>query len=356
MSSRHCVPEAFNPQILDTFCFHWPDLHSYVLVRVLDRTIAILPLHSRLAFLYFHKAPLPPHPTPKDFRKAFTMHSSKRIQDVFKNWKHTLVLDEREPETPPSTPSNVNVTLADVISYEQDLNSGWLHAPCTVNDDLNIYDNTVILNTKHTSLKLTSRCFSDKMAFMNLVRLKQRMNHVDMDENTHVDSDRSEDEEEEEDEKWNLDNITPTCIITQLQRKMNYQLDSIQTLTTQIDSAKQNISNYTAQLLELDRSLDVLEDSTSIIQFGTMERILDYVNHQLASSITTLSSDKERISNLQEKVSSHDAFLIRTRQRFERIQVRIKNHGWFPWFYTSMAGIVLIFSFILFYFLYKKMK
>ncbi|GAA5802339.1 hypothetical protein HPULCUR_007803 [Helicostylum pulchrum] len=224
------------------------------------------------------------------------MHSSKRIQDVFKNWKHTLVLDEREPETPPSTPSNVNVTLADVISYEQDLNSGWLHAPCTVNDDLNIYDNTVILNTKHTSLKLTSRCFSDKMAFMNLVRLKQHMNHVDMDENTHVDSDRSEDEEEEEDEKWNLDNITPTY------------------------SAKQNISNYTAQLLELDRSLDVLEDSTSIIQFGTMERILDYVNHQLASSITTLSSDKERISNLQEKVSSHDAFLIRTRQRFERIQ------------------------------------
>ncbi|KAG2233419.1 hypothetical protein INT48_007449 [Thamnidium elegans] len=343
MSSRHCVPsqDAFNPQILDTFCFHWSDMHSYVLVRVLDRTIAILPIRSRLAFLYFHNAPLPIHPTPKELRKAFTMHSSKRIQDMFKNWKHTLVLDEREPETPPSTPkSSINVTLADVISFEQDLNSGWLHAPCTVNDDINIYDNTVILNTKHTSLKLTSRCFSDKMAFMNLVKLKQRMNHVDMDEKANVASDGSDEEEDDEErDQWNLDNITSTCIINQLQRKMDYQLESMQTLTTQVDLAKQNISNYTTRLLELDRSLDILEDSTSAIQFGAMERILDYVNHQLASSITTLSSDKERISNLQEKVSSHNAFLIRTRQRFEHIRLRIKNHAWFPWFYTSMAGI-----------------
>lgn len=229
--SRHLQHEnKFNPEVIDTFCFHWPDMHSYVLVRVLESTIAILPVRSRLAFLYFHHAPLPAHPSPQDLRKALrpvaAAHgSSKRIHDMFKSWKHTLVIDEEKleegeekvdigdanaeheeedvfanksdsnsssddnnntntnntssstfnkvTETPPSTPKvHSSVTLSDVLSYERNLRSGWIHAPCTVTDDENIFDNNVILTTKHTELKLTARCFSEKMMFMNLVKLQ----------------------------------------------------------------------------------------------------------------------------------------------------------------------------------------
>lgn len=228
--SRHLQHEyKFNPEVIDTFCFHWPDMHSYVLVRVLESTIAILPVRSRLAFLYFHHAPLPTHPSPQDLRKALrpvaAAHgSSRRIHDMFKSWKHTLAIDEEKlgeveeedddgdvnaeheedlfanksdsnsssddnnntntnntssstfnkvTETPPSTPKvHANVTLSDVLSYERNLRNGWIHASCTVTDDENMFDNNVILTTRHTELKLTARCFSEKMMFMNLVKLQ----------------------------------------------------------------------------------------------------------------------------------------------------------------------------------------
>jgi hypothetical protein len=167
-------------------------MHSYVLVRVLDATIAILPVRSRVAFLYFNHAPLPTHPSPKALRKALQpVANSKRIQDMFKNWKHTLTFEEEISDgsdeeddisstsatavldTPPSTPKTyANVTLADVLSNEPNLYTGWIHAPCTVRDNQNRYDNHLIVAAKHTELKLTARCFTEKMMFMNLVRLK----------------------------------------------------------------------------------------------------------------------------------------------------------------------------------------
>jgi hypothetical protein len=187
------IEKKFNANTLDTFCFHWPDMHSYVLVRVLEATIAILPVRSRVAFLYFNHAPLPTHPSPRALRKALQpVANASRIQDMFKNWKHTLTFeddiseDEEEEEedriptspikmvdTPPSTPKTyANVTLSDVLSNEPNLHTGWIHAPCAVKDNQDRYDNHLIIAAKHTELKLTARCFTEKMMFMNLVRLK----------------------------------------------------------------------------------------------------------------------------------------------------------------------------------------
>ncbi|SAM08916.1 hypothetical protein [Absidia glauca] len=59
LTKRH----RFDKDTLDTFCFHWPAMHCYVLVRILPRSIAILPIRTRLAFLYFCHAPRPHHPT-----------------------------------------------------------------------------------------------------------------------------------------------------------------------------------------------------------------------------------------------------------------------------------------------------
>lgn len=253
--SRHLQQEKnFNPEVIDTFCFHWPDMHSYVLVRVLESTIAILPVHSRLAFLYFHHAPLPTHPSPKDLRKALqpvaaANGSSKRIHDMFKSWKHTLVIGEEQlPEveeeedlfsnrsdsnsssddnnttnnsSSTSTPINnvtespplthkaySNVTLSDVLSYEGNLRNGWIHAPCTVDDDKNMFDNNVILTTKHTELRLTARCFSEKMMFMNLVKLK----HIILQEHPlDIDDTNKEDQDEDSDVDDDYNSTHPTA-------------------------------------------------------------------------------------------------------------------------------------------------
>lgn len=180
------INNRFNADTLDTFCFHWPDMHSYVLVRVLEATIAILPVRSRVAFLYFNHAPLPKQPSPNALRKALqpVAANSNRIQGMFKNWKHTLTMDDVNSEedlptpvvnidTPPSTPkAYTNVTLADVLSNEPNLHTGWIHAPCTVKCNQNRYDNHLIIVAKHAELNLTARCFTEKLMFMNLVKLK----------------------------------------------------------------------------------------------------------------------------------------------------------------------------------------
>lgn len=324
--AQHCISppqEPFNAEVIDTFCFHWPDMHSYVLVRVLEKTIAILPVRSRLAFLYFHHAPLPTHPSPRELRKAL-QPQSKRIHHMFKNWKNTLVLDEQlvTPNTPPTTPKTPsNVTLSNVLSYEPSLKTGWIHAPCTVTDDVNMYDNTIVLTTEHTVLRLTCRCFSEKMMFMNLVKLKQHLDDrkIQLDE-----SDDSEDEQEES---------TSIQLMDHLQKTTMNQIDSIQQLTLRLDASKQTISTYTKQLLDLERSLDLLSENTQTIQFQSLKRVLGHVNHQMSDSINCLYSYKDRLSRLQRRILMHSDYLIRARKRYERIKFRMKDHAWYPWLY-----------------------
>ncbi|KAL9546048.1 hypothetical protein MBANPS3_006848 [Mucor bainieri] len=424
--SRHLQHEnKFNPEVIDTFCFHWPDMHSYVLVRVLESTIAILPVRSRLAFLYFHHAPLPTHPSPQDLRKALrpiaAAHgSSKRIHDMFKSWKHTLAIDEEKlgggvdeeedrgdvnpeheedlfanksdsnsssddnnntntnntssstfnkvTETPPSTPKvHANVTLGDVLSYERNLRNGWIHAPCTVTDDENMFDNNIILSTKHTELKLTARCFTEKMMFMNLVKLQHTILHnmdakppnLDAKENSDIDDDGNSAHltARRSSSKSNattigMREISNSIVVKSLQRETEQKLYNIQQLICRINTAKQDISDYTRQLLELDQSLDSTMDTTLNIQFGPLKRVLDYVNHQLADSITQYHADRSRIAQLQERVSVHTAFLKGASQRYEQIKKRVRSHAWYPWLYTGLAGLVLLLSMIAAYYFY----
>ncbi|KAI9354237.1 hypothetical protein BD770DRAFT_136395 [Pilaira anomala] len=345
LSSTTTTIEKFNADTIDTFCFHWPDMDSYVLVRVLESTIAILPIQSRLAFLYFHGTPLSSsQPSPKELRKALlpVAPSSKRLHEMFKNWKHTLALvDEQQQqhvhlrEPPPTPKSNIHVSLGDVVAYEPRL-TGWLHAPCTVNDDLNLYDNHIILSTTHTSIRLTARCYSDKMAFMNLVKLKQKVpplpndsNSINDEEESESESESEEDEEEEEEEE----EMSHHVILDRLLKRTRYDIERMQVLSSKVEIAKETISRYTQQLALLDKSLEVLEENTQV-QLDGFEPVLEEVNFQLVESFITLDSYRERIDQLHERVSLHQVFLIDTRQKFEKIRNRVKNHAWYPWFYT----------------------
>jgi hypothetical protein len=102
-----------------------------------------------------------------------------------------------------------------------------------------------------------------------------------------------------------------------------------------INNSKQDISNYTRQLLEVDQSLDTMMGTTLNIQFGSLKRVLDYVNHQLADSITQFHADRSRIDQLRERVSVHTAFLKGASQRYEQIKRRVRSHAWYPWLYTG---------------------
>ncbi|KAG2209841.1 hypothetical protein INT47_001990 [Mucor saturninus] len=304
------VVEPFNAEVIDTFCFHWPDMHSYVLVRVLEKTIAILPIRSRLAFLYFHHAPLPSHPSPAELRKT-SGHQTKRLQYMFKHWKHTLILDEPSPTTPTDTPSSTpsNVTLSNVMSYEPSLKSGWIHAPCTVTDDVNVFDNTVVLTTRHTVLRLTCRCYSEKMMFMNLVKLKQQS--LKLGEPV-----VPEEEEEEEEEST----LSATQLVDHMLRGNQAQVERIQRLTEQMENSKGTISNCVKQLLDLERSLDILlESTTQITHLQAFERILAHVHQQVKECAGCFQSYKERMSALQERIFNHTGYLKQVEQRFDKL-------------------------------------
>lgn len=129
--------------------------------------------------------------------------------------------------------------------------------------------------------------------------------------------------------------ISNSVVVESLQRETEQKLYNIQQLICKINTSKQEISDYTRQLLELDQSLDSTMDTTLNIQFGSLKRVLDYVNHQLADSITQYHADRSRIAQLQERVSVHTAFLKGASQRYEQIKKRVRSHAWYPWLYTG---------------------
>ncbi|CAO3643146.1 unnamed protein product [Cunninghamella echinulata] len=95
-------PPMFDKNIIDTFCFHWPEKHCYILVKILPTSIAILPIrHSRLAFLYFCYAPRPRQPSLA--LDSLEPHPSKRFQEVFQSWKNTLTFHDASSSSSSST-------------------------------------------------------------------------------------------------------------------------------------------------------------------------------------------------------------------------------------------------------------
>ena len=356
-----CQKTRFNPQVMDTFCFHWPELHSYVLVRVLEETIAILPVRSRVAFLYFHHAPLPKHPTPKQLQQALQpVNQSKRMGHMFKGWKHTLITDSSEEtdeeveeidstssltshvsseevtmETPPSTPkAHSGVTLSDVLDYEPSLKEGWIHAPCTVKNDTDTNSNTIILTTKHAVLSLVARCHVEKVMFMNLVKLKKlSFSSSDDDDRTRV----------EDDDKHTAGKISSNHITKCLQKKTDDHVNQIQELKIRIEAARGNISYYASQLLDLEQSLELLLDHTSgNINIFSFKVVLNFVIEQLESSKELIQSHQNRISHLQGRVLVVTDFLQSARIKFDKVRTKVLNHAWYPYIYTCKSYLSLL--------------
>ncbi|KAI8073166.1 hypothetical protein BC940DRAFT_329898 [Gongronella butleri] len=103
---------SFAPDTLDTFCFHWPDMHCYILIRILDTTIALLPVRNRLAFLYFCRAPRPRKPSFQLPANA-AIAQPRRIQTMFQSWKHTLAFNDSSTSSLSSTSDSTGHPIHD---------------------------------------------------------------------------------------------------------------------------------------------------------------------------------------------------------------------------------------------------
>lgn len=187
---QHSAPD-FHPDTVDTFCFRWPAQQCYVLARLLDDGVALCPIPSRRrAFLYFAHAPMPRHPPPALPR---TRRPSK-VQTMFQSWKHTLAVDDAATASRDNSddaddvddensdgriPRNSNdndreVTLADVLEEASDLiKDGWIK---TTQFNVKTYSGestTILLQTSHSTFKLSARSVHEKRMFVNLVRMLQ---------------------------------------------------------------------------------------------------------------------------------------------------------------------------------------
>ncbi|KAI8066253.1 uncharacterized protein B0P05DRAFT_210273 [Gilbertella persicaria] len=129
-------------------------------------------------------------------------------------------------------------------------------------------------------------------------------------------------------------------LITHYQQHIDRKLDDINQLVSRMNQARQDMACYSYKLAELDHSIDLLKENTN--PWSALDRVSS-VKHQLTESMTEFHSGQARMSRLQERVSLHNLFLKGSRQRYEQIKARFRNHVWYPWFYSVLTCMVVIF-------------
>ncbi|CAO3695754.1 unnamed protein product [Rhizopus stolonifer] len=122
-----CVIMHFNHQSINTFLCHWPDFHTFVFVRILDRTVALYPTTSPLAASYFS----PPPTKKKWFRK----------------------------------PKPIHVSFEDVLQAHN-LSTGWIHAPCRLGPSKGPQE--ILLLTPDCRIHLLTRSPAQRTCLVNL--------------------------------------------------------------------------------------------------------------------------------------------------------------------------------------------
>ncbi|OBZ85295.1 hypothetical protein A0J61_06657, partial [Choanephora cucurbitarum] len=210
-------------------------------------------------------------------------------------WKHTLALEE------PDRQETCSVTLSDVLADQQ----GWIHAECQVHQDS---DSHVTLTTENTTLHLKARCSAETTMFINLVRFHQQSITP-------------------------IPALVPTLSLTQCiechRQSIMHHLSEIERMKTRLNQSKQAITSYSDKLIHLNQqSLENIPP----LRHSLFERLLYSVQSQLSYSTLKLESHQQRMDHLQDSMSRHTSFLKGSRQRYEQIRSRFRNHRWQPYF------------------------
>ncbi|KAI8373104.1 uncharacterized protein BYT42DRAFT_579228 [Radiomyces spectabilis] len=345
---------SFNKEILDTFCFHWPAAHKYVLVRVLDDSIAMAPVRSRMAFLFFHNAPPPRRPSVATSSSSPRFGPS-RVHSVFRAWKHTLIFadtedsdDDEEPSDKDTltrqrstSPSNAMspgpaISLNDIITDNPTLCDNWIHAQCRV--DQTTPDTAIRLYTKHTTVMLRARCLAEKVAFLNLVRLTdQRRPSSDAGARS-VSSDTQ--------------TIMSDSLIEDSVMQNEHQFQKVDMLARKLEKARDDIQLYFEELQRLDHGCATLSHSLDKSAVGDIRRVLKDVREQMASSMEYSQSHQRHMNDLEKKAMSNSGILKTVDLRLEDLQNTMRQHAWYPWLYTGLISIsIVILSFLVYWLL-----
>ncbi|KAG0174575.1 hypothetical protein DFQ28_005730 [Apophysomyces sp. BC1034] len=330
----------FDSETLDTFCFRWPASHCYVLVRVLDKGIALLPVRSRAAFLYFNHAPLPRHPinTNRPRQKG-------GIPNMFRLWKHTLALpwEEEEEEEDDNdseqdttkhdpeghrrqTDQSAAVSLSHVIAGEHHLRDAWIKVSCGMSNIKETGDTTLVLQSAHSRILLKARCVGEKRMFLNLVKLVQTLSDPADDDLSTVQA----------------DSLPP--VLEHYTQLIRIKVGQIDQMSDRIAEAKGIIEEYTQDLAQLDQSMVTLQEAvqhTDVLP----QRQLKAVRSELEQSRVAFRQHRDRVKQMAEQLGDHIGFLTAIRLRLHRL----KSHVWIPLELYSGLVVLLMFAAVYFF-------
>ncbi|KAI9319467.1 hypothetical protein BX666DRAFT_1475749 [Dichotomocladium elegans] len=335
--------EKFNAEIVDTFCFRWPAFRCYVLVRVLDASIALFPVQSRRAFLYFHHAPLPhpPGPTRPSFRR-----SESRVQSMFQSWKYALALaDSLHEESNECSDSNdqndgtlprertSSVTLADVIheTYSR-LRHGWIHAPCIARPDPESRT-ALILESPRNVLLLKARSPVERQIFLNLVKLQKRAGSSTIDRVTDEEEKEAAAEEEEEEREAEEDANTPlhkmssSQLIRFYRNECRHVYDCLRRLGQQISQDETKVKSYCELFEKLASDWDTLRNSvTSFVlsDDGSQEQLRETIECQLRKTLDGYSQLSNRMNVLHARIQANPDAVGAVRLKFTLDRMKCK--------------------------------
>ncbi|KAG0915631.1 hypothetical protein G6F33_003138 [Rhizopus arrhizus] len=277
------------------FLFKWPKMHTFVLVRILQQTIALYPTRSKTALLYFYHRHHPTQPTKK-----------KRWM---KRW-----LSEKEVRTR-------KVTLDDVLHETQ--SEHWIHAPCTLGP-LDPTQNHIVLFSLHQHpIRLIARSLNERNQFVNLFGFYR-----------HIQS-QTPSLPPPSTETYAL----PPYLQHYLQRSQSdiqHTLHLIQQTQSRIENAKHQITCYQKNL-----------DAFDLSQLYPREESVDYqhrltkVNYSVVKHSMLFEEYKQRLSKIKKGIELNDDYLKKTKDKYGQVKNRLSISRWF---YGTITHFLLPFS------------
>lgn len=290
------------------FLFKWSKRHTFVLVRLLPHTIALYPIRSKTALLYFYHRHHPLQPTKK------------------RRWMRRW-LGEKEVR-------RKRVTLDDVLDETQ--SDRWVHVSCTL-DPLDPTQKDLVLFHLHHPIRLTARSLDERNRFVNLFGFYRHIQSPLSPPPPPIDTE-----------------ALPPYLQHTLQRSqsdLQHTLHHIQQTQSRIEIAKIQIACHQKNLDALDLQpvgprLDTLEDHDRWTR----------VNALVVKQRRLFEEYRQRLSQLEKRIELNGDYLKRTRDKYGHVKDRLS----IPWLvlgYSQPLFIlfwlicsIIVFSFCFLYF------
>lgn len=277
------------------FLFKWSKRHTFVLVRLLPHTIALYPIRSKTALLYFYHRHHPLQPTKK------------------RRWMRRW-LGEKEVR-------RKRVTLDDVLDETQ--SDRWVHVSCTL-DPLDPTQKDLVLFHLHHPIRLTARSLDERNRFVNLFGFYRHIQSPLSPPPPPIDTEA-------------LPYLQHT--LQRSQSDLQHTLHHIQQTQSRIEIAKRQIACHQKNLDALDLQPvgprpDILEDHDRWTR----------VNALVVKQRRLFEEYRQRLSQLEKRIELNGDYLKRTRDKYGHV----KDRESIPWLVLGYSQPPLFIFFFFF--------